>query len=215
MSTGSAPPFLTFHKISELWDGTGPTKSPLSFSSSLCSLGPKLSFPELPQQTTRRDPSWGVPFIRITTSLYSASLPQMHAKYRTPLALAIATAVGGGYKWAVAVNQASLTVFRGDLRSGCKGFNVCVSPKTYTETLTLDVMISWSASLGREIAVAPVNGRSISMQKTPGFETIKSGCLTCLTPELLSDAKFATMGVTRSGGKCRNDFFLTLAAKIG
>lgn len=92
----------------------------------------------------------------------------MHAKYRTPLPLALVT-VGWGYTLAVTVNQTRLTVFRGDLRCGCKGLNVCVSPQANTEMLPLNVMmISQSASFRRKIAVALINGRSISVQKTPG-----------------------------------------------
>lgn len=76
--------------------------------------------------------------------------------------------MGWGYTLAVTVNQASLTVFRGDLGYSCKGLNDCVSPQANTETLTLNVMISQSASFGRKIAAALINERSVSVQKTPG-----------------------------------------------
>lgn len=75
--------------------------------------------------------------------------------------------MGWEYTLAVTVNQASLTVFR-DLRYSCKGLNDCVSPQANTETLTLNVMISQSASFGRKISAALINERSVSVQKTPG-----------------------------------------------
>lgn len=62
---------------------------------------------------------------------------------------------------------------------------VCLHRQT-TETLALNVMISRSASFRRKGSAALINGRSASVQKTPGFETLTSKCLTCLTPETVT-----------------------------
>lgn len=87
--------------------------------------------------------------------------------------------MGWGYTLAVTVNQASLTVFRGDLRYSCKGLNDCVSPQANTETLILNVMISQSASFRRKNSCSPNKWEECLCAEEP---RVTSKCLTCLTP---------------------------------